>query len=75
MTETKNIPPPHAVLSIVVSGHLAAGPFHDAELTVKGCHSCIVECFAEFLLRKPDFKELINKAVRLANERKAQKEN
>lgn len=42
---------------------------------IKGCKECLVGAIAILLLNNNDFKDLINKAVRIANERKAQKEN
>jgi len=63
------------MLTIVIGGHLEVGPIKDCELKVRGCESCIIECIATLLAQNPRFKDLINKSIRLANERKAQKEN
>jgi len=47
----------------------------DARLDIQGCNGCIVEAIASYLGHSQPFKELINKAIRIANERRAQKEN
>lgn len=42
---------------------------------IQGCKECLVNAITNLLLSHPEMKELINKAIRLANERRAQKEN
>jgi hypothetical protein len=73
MTETQNTPP-HARLEIRVERHIAQGE-HILTCDMQGCSNCLVETIARMLATHPRFKEVINKAVRLANDRKAQKEN
>jgi hypothetical protein len=70
------IPPhrPHGRLEVRVVRHFTEG-VSNAEVEIQGCNECLVEAIAMHLAVSPPFKELINKAIRLANERKAQKEN
>lgn len=52
-----------------------AGQLNNCLITMGGCRECVKEAFVYLLLHKPAFKEFFNSVIRLANERRAQKEN
>ncbi len=66
--------PPHAKLEITVMAQNMHG-IGVLDGKIQGCKECLATGIAVLLLSHPEMKELINKAVRIANERKAQKEN
>ena len=74
MADNQQNTPPHAKLELNVTAHIQ-GNFGYAQVTIEGCKNCLAEAIAAHLHASPKFKELINQAIRLANDRKAQREN
>lgn len=70
MPDVRNTPP-HAEISLTLETH--GGTMINAQ--IQGCKECLAAAIAICLLQNKDFKDLINTAVRIANDRRAQKEN
>ena len=71
----ENLPPQHAELHVNVSRHSDPSAFVAAIVTVSGCKECLVKALTQVLLHDSKFKELINTAVRAANEIRARNQN
>lgn len=75
MSETEKSPPPsHSLLEVSIT-RVDHTIMANVLVTIKGCRACLVEGIVAQLAINPILKELINEAVRLANARKAAKEN
>lgn len=65
----------HAVMIVEIQHHLLEGPAKALKIQLTGCRECLVKGIANALLIDNDFKELINRSVRMANEIKAKNQN
>lgn len=65
----------HALLTVQIENHLAQGPSRATKIVISGCKECLAMGIANVLLIDNDFKDLINRSVRMANEIKAKNQN
>lgn len=67
---------PHAQLTLTVPYHKTASPGMAMVICdIRGCKDCLITALTALLLSNPDVKELVNKAVRGANEIKGRTQN
>ena len=68
-------PPPHAELQIRVERHTIGLGASAIVANIKGCKDCLQASITALLLSNQEFKELINRSVRAANEIKGRTQN
>lgn len=66
---------PHAALKITVGSEILNDTSQLATCEIEGCEGCLIQALTMLLLTDTKMKNVLNKAIRKANEIKASKQN